>query len=200
MAGALDAPLARALAEVAREGGAISDAAALRAALGPRLDRAVGRMTVVIAGDTVRLRDWPEPVVAVDLGVRGRLAGRHTGVIGCGDPEDAAGLLRTACLLTTAARDGIATDAYLVAAGAERALDGAGPAGRLLAAGERAMAPLLREAGVDHLVAGEGVVRVPARVATEPVAAVPLEGGRALRAVRLRPGGGDLALESRPSE
>ena len=88
LAGESDAAFAAALAAVADDLAQRGDPLALgrldlRDALARRLRRRVGPLTVVIPEDAVRLRGWPEGIAVVDLGVRGRMAGRQRAVACC---------------------------------------------------------------------------------------------------------------------
>jgi hypothetical protein len=197
VAGELDSALAGSLGRVARELSAgphpgRDGRARLRAALSDALGSHVGRLAMVIPGDTVRVAGWPGGIAVIDLAVRGRLAGRQRAVVACawlaGD-EGRRRAARDACLVASAVREG-AGDGYLVAGVPP------GPAApALLADGERATLALLREAGVESLA--DGPVVVPGRLRVHRVAAATATVGGAaceLRAVRVAPAGGDLSL------
>jgi hypothetical protein len=204
VAGAFDPTMALALraaaAALAGPAAGEPDAGALRAALAAALERGTGRLTMVIRGDTARLRGWPEPIGPVDLGVRNRIAGRHRALADCAwwdGAEARAGTVRDACLLASAARLS-EVDAYLVA-GAPAAGAPDHPAARLLAGGEWATVPLLRDAGVAAVGGGPGSAVVPARIRSTFVVAAPLgRPGAAweLRAARIGAAGGDVTLVS----
>lgn len=169
----------------------------LRDALVHRLRREVGALTMVLAEDAVRLRGWPDGRAVVDLGVRGRMAGRQRAVAAClwwaGEGAGAA-TVTAACLMASAARDR-AGDAYLVAGGPPAAFEGDGPEALLMAGGERATLPLLRDAGLDAVAGGPALV--PGRLRSGAVAREPLgptAGGWELRAARVEPAGGDLQV------
>jgi len=176
-------------------------AADLRAALARALERRTGRLTVVIEGDTTRLRGWPEPIGAVDLAVRGRMAGRQRAVASCawwGAAAERIRAVRHACLLAAASR-GSGLGAYLVVGARTADGEGEDPATGLLAGGERATVPLLRDAGVAALAGGPGTALVPARLRSTPIAAAPLEvAGEPweVRAARIGAAGGDVTLPS----
>jgi hypothetical protein len=169
----------------------------LRDALVRRLRRRVGGLTMVLPDDAVRLRGWPEGVAVVDLGVRGRLAGRQRAAACCawwaGD-EERRRTVSGACRMAAAARDG-AGDCYLVAGGPPGAFEGDAPEAVLMRDGERATLPLLREAGVAAVA--DGPALVPGRLGTVAVAREPLgptAAGWELRAARVEPAGGDLEV------
>lgn len=169
----------------------------LRDALARRLRRHVGALTVVIPDDTARLRGWPEGIAPVDLGVRGRMAGRQRAVACCSwwsHEDERRRTVSGACLVASASRDRPG-DGYLVAGGSPGAWEGDGPEALLFREGERATVALLREAGVERVA--DGPARVPGRLRTVPVAREPLGptmGGWELRAARLAPAGGDLTV------
>jgi hypothetical protein len=202
VAGECDQALARALEQAASalaaaEGREPLLAADLAGHLARALDPLVGRLSMAIRDDRVRLKGWPEATEPVDIAVRGRLAGRQRAVIECGwwdDDERRRDTVRSACLVTSAARDG-AGDGYLVAAAPVDAWERAGPAVAIFREGERATLPLLRDAGVDRVAGGPALV--PGRLASAPVARASLAGhedGWELRAVRVAPAGGDLRV------
>jgi hypothetical protein len=202
VAGENDGAVSAALAAVADDLAGRDDALllgheGLRDELARRLRRRVGPLTVVIPDDAVRLRGWPEGLAVVDLGVRGRMAGRQRAVASCawwGDDEERARTVTGACLLASAARDG-AGDCYLVAGGPPGAWEADGPEAVLFRGGERATLPLLRAAALE--VVADGPALVPGRVRTTPVVREPLGptgGGWELRAVRVDPAGGDLQI------
>jgi hypothetical protein len=202
VAGGSDAAIAAALARVADDLAGAGDPlgvtrAGLRDALARRLRRHVGAMTVLIPDDTARLRGWPEGITVVDLGVRGRMAGRQRAVACCdwwtGDDERRR-TVAGACRMASAARDR-AGDAYLVAGGPPGAFDGDAPEARLFRDGERATLALLRDAGVEAVA--DGPALVPGRIRTTAVAREPLgptAGGWELRAARMEAAGGDLQV------
>jgi hypothetical protein len=201
----LDATIALAVraaaAELAGRPAGPLDAADLRGALARAFERRTGRLTVVIEGDTTRLRGWPEPIGAVDLGVRGRMAGRQRAVASCawwGTAGERLRTVRDACLLAAASR-GTGLAAYLVVGAGAADWEGEDPAARLLGEGERATVPLLRDAGVRTLAGGPGTALVPARLRSTPIAGAPLGlGGEPweVRAARVDAAGGDVTLPS----
>ena len=202
MAGESDEAVSAALAAIADDLAQREDAlelghAGLRDELVRRLRRRVGPLTVVIPGDAVRLRGWPDGIAVVDVGVRGRMAGRQRAVASCAwwsDDQERARTVTGACLMASAARDG-SGDCYLVAGGPPRAWDGDGPEAVLFREGERATLPLLRAAAVEAVA--DGPALVPGRLRTTPVVREPLGptgGGWELRAARVDPAGGDLQI------
>jgi hypothetical protein len=202
VAGESDEAVASALAAAADDLAQRGDPLALgrldlRDALARRLRRRVGPLTMVISEDAVRLRGWPEGLAIVDLGVRGRMAGRQRAVAWCGwwaDEEERRRTVAGACLMASAARDG-AGDGYLVAGGPPGAFQADAPEAALLAGGERATLPLLRDAGVERVA--DGPALVPGRLRTVAVAREPLgptAAGWELRAARVGSAGGDLAI------
>lgn len=202
MAGESDGAVAAALAAVADDLAQRGDPLALgrlelRDALAKRLRRRVGALTVIIPEDAVRLRGWPEGIAVVDLGVRGRMAGRQRAVACCawwaGEDERRRTVVG-ARLMASAARDG-AGDGYIVAGGPPGAWDGDAPEARLFRDGERATLTVLREAGVERVA--EGPALVPGRLRIGAVAREPLgptAAGWELRAARVEPAGGDLQV------
>jgi len=158
----------------------------------------VGRLSMAIRDDRVRLAGWPEPTAPVDIAVRGRIAGRQRAVVECSvwdEDEHRRRAVRSACLVAAATRGGV-LDGYLVAAAPAEAWDGAGAGVAVFDDGERATLPLLREAGVER-VAREGPARVPGRLRSVAVASVPIDRrgrGWGLRAARVAPAGGDLEV------
>jgi hypothetical protein len=202
VAGESDAALAAALAaaadDLAQRGDPMAqDRLALRDALARRLRRHVGLTTVVIPEDAVRLKGWPDGLAVVDLGVRGRMAGRQRAVAACAwwsGGEERRRTVAGACLMASAARDR-AGDCYLVAGGPPGAFDGDAPEAVLMRDGERATLPLLRDAGVEAVA--DGPALVPGRLRTTAVSREPLgptAAGWELRAARLEPAGGDLQV------
>lgn len=202
MAGESDRAFGRALqaavaALAVRRDGVVLGHGDLRDALGTALRGEMGRLTMVIPDDAARLKGWPEGIAVVDLGVRGRLAGRQRAVAACAwwDAGDGPATgLRGACRVASATRDG-AGDGYLVAAGPEAAWEGDSAWERLFRDGERATLPLLRDAGVEAVA--EGPALVPGRLRSVAVGRAPLDPaveGWQVRAVRLEPAGGDLQI------
>jgi hypothetical protein len=203
VAGESDAVLARALKRAASalvEGdpealGAGDLAGGLAEALRPL----VGRLSMAIRDDRVRLAGWPEPTAAVDIAVRGRIAGRQRAVVECSwwdedDDEQRRRAVRSACMLAAASRAG-GLDGYLAAAAPADAWDADGAGVAVFDDGERATLPLLRQAGVERVA--EGPARVPGRLRSVAVARVPIDRrGRVweLRAARVAPAGGDLEV------
>ena len=183
----LDGPLGAALADVAAEG--VDGAEALRDALGRRLRRRLGWRHIVIERDRALLDGWPEHVEAVDLGVRGRFSGRTAAIAQVSwwdGPIDLQEALWQALRAAAVVRAG-AGAGYLVA-GAPATAWAAAPAEPPLAAGERAVAPVLAEGTGPEAV-------VPSRVGVAEVGEAALGVGGTpygLRAVRVWPGGGDL--------
>ena len=151
---------------------------------------------MVIPDDAVRLRGWPEGLAAVDLGVRGRIAGRQRAVACCdwwSGEEERRRTVAGACLLASAVRDRDG-GGYLVAGGPPGAWEAA-PEAPLFRGGERATLPLLREAGVESVA--DGPALVPGRLRTIAIAREPLgptAAGWELRAARVEPAGGDLQV------
>jgi hypothetical protein len=202
MAGDSDEAVAAALSAVADDLAQRGDPLALgrldlRDALARRLRRRVGALTVVVPEDAARLRGWPEGIATVDLGVRGRMAGRQRAVASCAwwlDEEERRGTVAGACLMASAARDG-AGDAYLVAGGPPGAWESGEPEALLFRGGERATLPLLRDAGLARVA--DGPALVPGRMRVTAVAREPLgptAAGWELRAARVEPSGGDLQV------
>jgi hypothetical protein len=202
VAGESDEAVAAALAAVADDLAQRGDPHALglldlRDALARRLRRHVGALTVVIPEDAARLRGWPDGIAVVDLGVRGRMAGRQRAVASCAwwtGEEERRRTVAGACLMASAARDG-SGDAYLVAGGPPGAWESGAPEAQLFRDGERATLPMLRDARVERLA--EGPALVPGRIRTCAVAREPLgptAAGWELRAARVEPAGGDLQV------
>jgi hypothetical protein len=200
--GESDAALAAALAEAADDLAQRGDPRALRRldlrdALVRRLRRHVGLMTVVIPEDAARLRGWPDGLAVVDIGVRGRMAGRQRAVACCAwwsGEEERRRSVAGACRMASASRDRVG-DGYVVAGGPPGAWEGDGPERLLFRDGERATLPLLRDAGVARVA--EGAALVPGRLRTVAVAREPLGPTAArweLRAARIEPAGGDLQV------
>ncbi len=154
-------------------------------------------MTTVIPDDTAPVRGWPDGIAAIDLGVRGRMAGRQRAVACCAwwsGEDERRRAVTAACLLASAARER-AGDAYLVAGAPPGAFEADAPEAGLMRDGERATAALLREAGVEAVADGPAVV--PGRIRTTLVAREPLgptAAGWELRAVRVEAAGGDLGV------
>jgi hypothetical protein len=202
VAGESDEAIAAALAAVADDLAVRGDVDAigrldLRDALATRLRRHVGALTMVIPDDAARLRGWPEGLAVVDLGVRGRMAGRQRAVASCAwwsGEDERRRTVAGACLVASASRDG-AGDGYLVAGGPPAAWEGGGPEATLFGDGERATLRLLADAGVERVA--DGPALVPGRLRSVPVAREPLgptAGGWELRAARIEPAGGDLQV------
>jgi hypothetical protein len=202
VAGESDEAVAAALAAVADDLAQRGDPLAvgrldLRDALARRLRRRVGALTVVIPEDATRLRGWPEGIAVVDLGVRGRMAGRQRAVASCAwwsGEEERRRTIAGACLMASAARNG-SGDGYLVAGGPPGAWESGEPETLLFRDGERATLPLLSDSGVERVA--DGPALVPGRIRTSAVAREPLgptAAGWELRAARVEPAGGDLQV------
>lgn len=114
--------------------------AALRRALARALADRAGRRFTVIPEDNARLRAARAGLVRVDVGVRGRLGGRHRALVACGWLDGEAGIAaaRDAAWGVAVAAEEARADAWLVTAGPA----GADPPLGRLDGGAVARAPL----------------------------------------------------------